>query len=177
MIKRRSMTNGVNANVSLEPTSAAQSNNNINNNIIINRRDDSKEEIVITRDVQPDVDPELEFKFNDVTKLILETYVRILLDQDKALISNLISKNSIIIPYNALVDIIKCCVNGADVDVHINEDVKCCASKVNPIRSIDAIKIVSDKGEVVVDFKQVYNKEYNELVDRYHLNLKWVVVN
>lgn len=170
------MNAGVNANVSLESNAAASSNNNINNNIIINRREDGKEEIVITRDVQPDVDPELEFKFNDISKLILETYARILLDQDKALISNLISKNSIIVPYESLVNVIKCCVDGADVDVYVNEDVKCCASKVNPIRPIEAIKVVTEKGEVVTDFKQVYNRYYNELVNKYHLNLKYVVV-
>lgn len=66
------MNAGVNANVSLEPTSASQSNNNINNNIIINRREDGKEDIVITRDVQLDEeDKSLEVKLNDVTKLIL----------------------------------------------------------------------------------------------------------
>ena len=176
MIKRRNMNSGVNANISLEPASAAQSNSNINNNIIINRRDDGKEDIVITRDVNLNDDKALETKFNDVTKLILETYARILLDQDKALISNLITKNSIIIPYESLVNIVKCCVDGNDVQVYIDEDVKCCAAKVNPIRSIDAIKVVSDNGEVVTDFKTVYNKEWNELVNVYHLNLKYVVV-
>lgn len=176
MIKRRNANAGVNANVSLDPAAAAQSNNNINNNIIINRRQDGKEDIVITRDAPLEPDPVLEHKFNDVTKLILETYARILLDQDKALISNLVTKNSIIVPYNALIDIIKCCVDGNDVQIYVNEDIKCCATKANPIRSIDAIKVISDKGEVVVDFKQVYNKEHNELVNRYHLNLKYVVV-
>ena len=176
MIKRRNMNAGVNANVSLEPASAAQSNNNISNNIIINRREDGKEDIVITRDVAIADDMALEVKFNDVTKLILETYARILLDQDKVLISNLITKNSIIVPYESLVNIVKCCVDGNDVQVYLNEDVKCCAGKVNPIRSIDAIKVVSEHGEVVVDFKTVYNKEWNELVNTYHLNLKYCVV-
>ena len=176
MIKKRNLTNGVNANVSLEPTSASQSNNNINNNIIINRREDGKEDIVITRDITLEDDQALETKFNDVTKLILETYAQILLNQDKALLMNIITKNSIIVPYESLVNIVKCCVEGNDVHIYIDEDIKCCASKVNPIRSIDAIKVISEKGEVVTDFKTIYNKEFNELVNRYHLNLKYVVV-
>lgn len=171
------MNAGVNANVSVEPTSASQSNNNISNNIIINRREDGKEDIVITRDVQLEEDQALEVKLNDVTKIILETYARILLDQDKALISNLVTKNSIIVPYDSLIDIIKCCVNdGSEVDIYVDEDVKCCASKVNPIRRIDAIKVVSQNGEVVTDFKTCYNREWNELVNAYHLNLKYVVI-
>lgn len=178
MIKKRSLNTGVNANVSLEPTSASQSNNNINNNIIINRRNDGKEDIVITRDVQAidDEDKVLESKLIDVSKLILETYAQILLNQDKALISNLVTKNSIIVPYESLTNIIKCCVNSNEVDIHVDEDVKCCASKVNPIRSIDAIKIISDNGEIVTDFKTTYNREWNELVNRYHLCLKYCVV-
>ena len=184
MIKKRNLNTGVNANVSLEPSSAAQSNNNINNNIIINRREDGKEDIVITREIQPE-DVELESKLVDVSKLILETYAQILLNQDKALISNLVTKNSIIVPYESLINIIKCCVNGSsqselvktnEVDIHVDEDVKCCALKVNPIRCIEAIKIVSDGGEVVTDFKTTYNREWNELVNRYHLCLKFCVV-
>lgn len=175
MIKKRSMNTGVNANVSLEPTSASQSNNNISNNIIINRRDDGKEDIVITREVQPE-DVELETKLVDVSKIILESYAQILLNQDKALLSNLITKSTIIVPFESLEAIIKRCVNeDIAVQIIIDEDVKCCAAKINPIRRIDAIKIVSDNGEVVTDFKTTYNREWNELVNRYHLCLKYCV--
>ena len=186
MIKKRSLNTGVNANISLEPTSASQSNNNISNNIIINRREDGKEDIVITRDAAPE-DIELGSKLIDVSKLILETYAQILLNQDKALISNLITKQSIIVPYESLESIIKRCVNDdvvaqnelpkqRTVQIYVDEDVKCCAAKANPIRRIDAIKIISDDGEVVTDFKTTYNREWNELVNRYHLCLKFCVV-
>ena len=70
MIKKRSLTNGVNANVSLEPSAASQSTSNISNNIIINKRDDGKEDIVITRDIELE---EPEEKNNDVRNVILET--------------------------------------------------------------------------------------------------------
>ena len=183
MIKKRNMANGINANLSLEPSSAAQSNSNINNNIYITRKFDTSadlskelenedEDVVITRDVQLDEIKEEETK--DVKLVILETYAKILLNQDKALLSNLISKNCIIVPVSSLQEIIKTMIN-QDVEIYINEDIKCCAYKVSPIRKIEAIKIIKDNGEIITDFKTVYNKEYNELVNVYHLCLKYAV--
>ena len=189
MIKKRNLNTGVNANVSLEPSSASQSNNNINNNIIINRREDGKEDIVITRDVTlneesvndvngfSDRRSACRLRTNvlpDVRTLILETYAKILLDQDKALISNLISKRTIIIPQADLTNIIKT-VTGGEAEILTDDNDGCCAARASPIQKIDAIKIYTDSGEIVTDFKQVYNKEYNELVNTYHLNLKYCV--
>ena len=174
MIKKRSLTNGVNANVSLEPSAASQSTSNINNNIIINKREDGKEDIVITRDIGLDEQP-LETKDKDVRIVILEAYAQILLNQDKALLSNLIFKNNIIVPVSALENIIKAAIKADQVEIYLDEDVKCCATKANPIRKIEAIKIITDNGEMVTDMKQVYNKEYNELVNIYHLCLKSAV--
>ena len=174
MIKKRNLNAGVNANVSLEPSAASQSTSNINNNIIINKREDGKEDIVITRDIEP-IDKPLEDKDKDVRTVILEAYAQILLDQDKALLSNLIFKNNIIVPVSSLENIIKAAIKTEQVEIYLNEDVKCCATKANPIRKIEAIKIINDNGEIVTDFKQVYNKEYNELVNLYHLCLKYAV--
>ena len=173
MIKKRSTSNGIQANISLEPTSASQSTSNINNNIIINKRDDKTEEVVITRNIEP----EQEFSFEeetDVKLIILDTYAKILLNQDKALLSNLISKNCIIVPATSLTEIIKTIVNAETVEININEDVGCLA-KSNPIKKIESIKIVNDNGEICTDFKQVYNKEYNELTSKYHLCLKYCI--
>ena len=173
MIKKRNLTNGVNANVSLEPTAASQSNSNINNNIFINKRDDGKEDaVIITRDVDLDAD---DINAKDVKLVILETYAKILLDQDKALLSNLIFKSCIIVPCTSLQEIIKSIINCNLVEIFLDEDIKCCASKANPIRKISAIKIHTDNDEIVTDFKTVYNKEYNELVNNYHLCLKYAV--
>ena len=174
MIRKKSNNLGVNANVSLEPSAASQSTSNINNNIIINKRDDGKEDIVITRDIELD-DKQLEAIDKDVRTVILETYAQILLDQDKALLSNLIFKNNIIVPVSSLENIIKSAIKVESVEIYLDEDVKCCASKANPIRKIEAIKIINDNGEIVIDFKQVYNKEFNELVNVYHLCLKYAV--
>lgn len=173
MIKKRSLTNGVQANLSLEPQAASQSTSNINNNIIINRKNDNTEEIVITRNVEvEEKEPEVDM---DVRNLILQTYAQILLDQDKALMSNLIFKSCIIVPVTALQEIIKAILKADQVEVYLDEELKCCATKANPIRKIEAIKILKENGEVVTDFKQVNNKEWNELVNKYHLSLKYAV--
>ncbi|KAK8853694.1 hypothetical protein M9Y10_017255 [Tritrichomonas musculus] len=174
MIKKRNNTASINANISLEPSAASQSTNNLTNNIIINKRDDGKEEIVITRDVE--LNEEKEEKFKDVRNLILETYAQILLENDKTLITNLISKKCIIVSLNSLQEIIKNMLKCEDVIVFPDEDLGCCSAKTNPIRKIDAIKIIKENGEVVMDFKNVYNKEWNELVNVYHLCLKYCVV-
>lgn len=175
------MSNGVNAHIGLEPNSAAQSNNNFSNNIYVQTpypTDVKAEPSVFTeRDICPQpqtIDRLLEKE--DVRTLILETYANILLNQDKALISNLISKRTIIVPANELKAIIACIVGGCEVDIGYDEDCSCCAAKVSPIQKIDYIKVITDSGEVITDFKQVFNKEYNELTLTYHLNLKYVVV-
>ena len=177
MIKKRNANAGVNANVSLEPSAASQSTNNLTNNIFINKREDGKEDIVITRDIELQKSLPVDPNEYDVKYKILETYAKILLNQDKALISNLIFKNSIIVPIDALQNIIKTILGKkCSVEIYIDEDIKCCASKVSPIRKIEAIKIVNEDGEMITDFKQVYNKEFNDLVNVYHLCLKFVVV-
>lgn len=174
MIKKRSLTNGIQANVSLEPSAASQSTSNINNNIIINKREDGKEDIVITREAEVN-EPELVEETRDVKYLILETFANILLHQDKALLSNLITKNCIIVPATALTDIIKAIIKAESVEINLDDDVGCCAGKAKPICKIETIKIISGDGEVCTDFKQVYNKEYNELTNKYHLSLKYAV--
>ena len=180
MIKKRNLTNGVNANVSLEPSSAAQSNSNINNNIYITKHMDSEspekdDDVIITREVQLEEVQNNDTVDYDVKLLILETFAKILLDQDKALISNLIFKSCIIIPVSSLTQIIKTMIKDCEVEIYLNEDIKCCATKANPIRKVDAIKVIKNNGEVLTDFKQVYNKEYNDLVNVYHICLKHAV--
>ena len=167
------MNAGVNANLSLEPQAASQSTSNINNNIYINKKDDKTEEIVITRNIE--VEEQQPEEDMDGRNIILQTYAQILLDQDKALLSNLIFKNCIIVPLASLQEIIRTIIRAEQVEIYLDEDVKCCATKANPIRRIEAIKIVKDNGEIVTDFKQTCNKEYNELVNKYHLSLKFAV--
>ena len=190
MIKKRNLSQGgLNANVSLEPASAASSNNNINNNIYIKTPYPPDERVKMpseftARDIElenlddepkPTVEQQAELQHKSAVKeFILQTFANILLTQDKALLANVISKETIIIPFDSLQTIIQKMTN-ADVEIKFDEDYACCTSKVSPIKKIDFIKIVRNDGEVITDFKQVFNKEYNELTRQYHINLKYVL--
>ena len=103
---------------------------------------------------------------------ILYTYAKILLDQNKVLFTNLISKNSIIVPKDRLEAIIKAAV-GKPCEITLEEDTSCCIAKYSPIKKIESIKIINE--DLVIDFKQVYNSIYNELNSKYFLNLKYAV--
>ena len=188
MINRKTRNLGVNANIGLDPTSASQSNNNFSNNIYVqtpypsgvktqpstfklNERDVEVELHEIKEEVTND-------KHDDQTEvkgMILQTFANILLYQDKALIANLISKRTIIVPIEDLRNIIQV-MTGGEVEIQYDEDCSCCAAKVTFIKKIDAIKIVKDDNVIITDFKQVFNKEYNDLVNKYHLNLKYVLI-
>ena len=97
---------------------------------------------------------------------------KILLDQNKVLFTNLISKNSIIVPKDRLEAIIKAAV-GKPCEITIEEDTSCCIAKYSPIKKVESIKIINE--DLVIDFKQVYNSIYNELNSKYFLNLKYAV--
>ena len=181
MIHRKNNTRaGINASVGIEPNSAASSNNSINNSVYINTPYPNDVKVhpsaFVERDIElHDIPDNSDLgKQEDVRMLILETYANILLNQDTALIANLVSKHTIIIGHDELQAIIKC-ITGNDVDIIVSEDEGCCA-KTSPIVKVDYIKIITESGEVITDFRQVYNKEYNELTGKYHLNLKYVVV-
>lgn len=176
MINRKTRNLGVNANIGLDPTSAASSNNNFNNNIYVQtpypagvKTDVSAFEL---KDIGQVKDAESDR--TEVKGMILETYANILLNQDKALIANLISKHTIIVPIDDLRAIIQA-LTGGDVEIYCDDDVSCCAAKVTFIKKIDAIKIIKDD-VVITDFKQVFNKEYNDLVNKYHMNLKYTLI-
>ena len=186
MINRKTRNLGVNCNVGIDPSSAASSTNNFNSNVYIQtpypgEADTAKVSTFKIRDIS---ETELEdintganqhSDQNEVRGLILETYANILLNQDKALIANLISKHTIIIPMSDLRNIIQLMTNG-EVEIQYDEDCSCCGAKVSFIKKIEAIKIIKDDNIIITDFKQVFNKEYNDLVNKYHLNLKYVLV-
>ena len=196
MINRKNSTKaGINAHVGIEPNAASSSNNRFTNNVYVQTPypadvklqtstfNDSiadsnfvrEREIELPDLPQPStIDNKAISDKQDVRTLILETYANILLNQDVALIANLVSKHTIIVPHDELQQIIQC-ITGNHVDVIVSEDNSCC-SKKGPIVKVYFIKVVTDSGQVITDFKQVFNKEYNELTGKYHLNLKYVVV-
>ena len=185
MINRKTRNFGVNANIGLDPTSASQSNNNFSNNIYLQTPypADIKTQpsSFSTRDVEvelqdiKDKQSDKTYDQTEVKELILQTYANILLHQDKALIANLISKRTIIVPIDDLRAIIQL-MTGGDVEIFYDDDISCCAAKVTFIKKIDAIKIIKDNNVIITDFKQVFNKEYNDLVNKYHMNLKYILV-
>ncbi len=66
----------------------------------------------MTIDEQPQDETLTDYKLT-----ILETFAQILLNQDKALLANLISKNTIIVPATSLQQIIKSITKAESVDI------------------------------------------------------------
>lgn len=179
MIHRKNSTrSAISANVGLEANAASTSNNSFTNNVYVQtpypNNTTVKPSTFIARDIELSDIPEDDSR-QDVRSLILETYANILLNQDVALIANLVSKHTIIVPLDDLKAIIQCMTN-SQVDIIVSEDTSCCAKKVSPIVKVDFIKIITDEGEVITDLKQAYNQQWNELTGKFHLNLKYVVV-
>ena len=179
MIHRKNSTKAaISASVGIDSNAASSSNNNVTNNVYVQTPYPHDVKVQPSTYVERDIElqdlPETDNR-QDVKLLILETYANILLNQDVALIANLVSKHTIIIPLENLQAIIRC-ITGNEVYIIVNEDNSCCSAKSSPIVKVDFIKVITESGEVITDFKQVFNREYNELTGKYHLNLKYVVI-
>ena len=127
-------------------------------------------EVIITTETNKHTE-EKEVKPKTAQEIILETYARILLDQNKALLLNLISKQTIIVPKTDLEAIIKAKVGLPCEVTLVDTDGGCCIAKYSPIKKVETIKIINE--ELVSDFKQVYNNDYNDLINLYHLCLRF----
>ena len=127
-------------------------------------------EVIITTETNKQTE-EKNVKPKTAEQIILDTYAKILLDQNKALLLNLISKQTIIIPKTDLEAIIKA-KTGLPCEVTLVDDsAGCCIAKYSPIKKVETIKIINE--ELVSDFKQVYNNDYNDLINLYHLCLRF----
>ena len=104
---------------------------------------------------------------------ILKLYQAILLSDHKKLLANAIFKDSIILTQEDLEHIIELKINQKCTILYEDPEIFCCG-KNSPIMKISAIRV---NGSEPSDFKIVYNKEYLELITKYHLNLKYVLVN
>ena len=179
MIHRKNSTKAaISASVGIDSNAASSSNNNVTNNVYVQTPYPHDVKVQPSTYVERDIElqdlPETDNR-QDVKLLVLNTYANILLNQDVALIANLVSKHTIIIPLDDLQAIIRC-ITGNDVSIIVSDDTGCCSAKVSPIVKVDFIKVITESGEVITDFKQVFNREYNELTGKYHLNLKYVVI-
>lgn len=101
---------------------------------------------------------------------LLEIYTDILLSNNKKLLANITSKQTIILSKNDLESIIKLITNNT-CKVSLVPDESSCVIKVSPIKPIDSIKIIDGKNHY--DFQTIYNATYNELVNKYKLNLSF----
>ena len=128
-------------------------------------------EVIITTETNKQ--NEVQEKPKTAEQIILDTYAKILLDQNKALLLNLISKQTIIVPRSDLEQIIKAKVGLPCEVTLVDTDGGCCFAKYSPIKRIETIKIINE--ELVSDFKQVYNNDYNDLINLYHLCLKFCI--
>lgn len=128
-------------------------------------------EVIITTETNKQ--NEVQEKPKTAEQIILDTYAKILLDQNKALLLNLISKQTIIVPRSDLEQIIKAKVGLPCEVTLVDTDGGCCIAKYSPIKKVETIKIIND--ELVSDFKQVYNNDYNDLINLYHLCLRFCI--
>ena len=128
-------------------------------------------EVIITTETNKQ--NEVQEKPKTAEQIILDTYAKILLDQNKALLLNLISKQTIIVPRSDLEQIIKAKVGLPCEITLVDTDGGCCIAKYSPIKRVETIKIINE--ELVSDFKQVYNNDYNDLINLYHLCLKFCI--
>ena len=128
-------------------------------------------EVIITTETNKQ--NEVQVKPKTAEQIILDTYAKILLDQNKTLLLNLISKQTIIVPKTDLEQIIKAKVNLPCEVTLVDTDGGCCVAKYSPIKKIETIKIIND--ELISDFKQVYNNDYNDLINIYHLCLRFCI--
>ena len=110
---------------------------------------------------------------DDVKTLLLEIYEAILLTQNKQLLANILSKNSIIISKSDLERVIQAKI-GCSCSISVDADAGCgCCAKLTGVYKIDQIKV--DYNDQTLDFKTAFNSAYNELTSTYRLSLKYVV--
>jgi hypothetical protein len=113
---------------------------------------------------------------SSIDEYLLSVYQTILLNEDKKLLSNMISKDSIILTKEDLQEVIKrktglkCYINYEDIDMG-------CFGKNPVLLKIDSIRVYEENDSVGSDFKIKFNNDYLELIAKYHLNMKYILIN
>ena len=168
---RKPLNVGINASVGVEPQ--AQSAATVNNTVIVKTDANTPEPEREAKQPDPPRQPEVVKDRNSVDAILLEVYSNILLYQNKPLLANIVSKNCIIITVEDLVRVIEA-KTGKQCTITLKEtDEAGCFAKTSPIRAIESIRICDDQNEN--DFKVISNADYIELMNVYHLSLKYVV--
>lgn len=146
----------------VEPTAALDS-NNVTTVASYPDKDEENPYKEMTRDIN-----EASTKADDdmnVDQYLIKLYQSILLSDNKKLLANVVSKNSIILTKEDLEKIISLKVGKTCVIEYEDPDMTCCGSTPLFLK-IGVIKIQDNDGSAV-SFKIVYNKDYQELTEQY----------
>ena len=175
-------------NVSLEPSANTQSSQHIFNNIIVKGAEN--EPVIVERSIELGKEqqvskPILEDVSNEtVDSILLSIYQSILLQQNKTLLANILSKKHIIIYKDDLERVISAKI-GKKVSVILHDFDGCgCIANNSPFATIESIVVYEDnyidstgtKSVRRVDFHVGYNADFVELTEKYALSLKVVCV-
>ena len=130
-------------------------------------------DVVIDDSVPKETTPVLNGNELDLYKTIAKTYGQILKDNNPKLVANLIDQSGrVIVDAESLVRIVALVCQVHPESVNISYEVKetGCCGKLNPIKTIEAIKVGG------LDFKLTYNEKYNMLTDEYSVSLRKVLI-
>lgn len=181
---RRANNLGLSTNIGLESSAISSSNPNINNNIVINTKETNSETNAnlsnpyANSSVSNFIPPTSSLTEDNLNleMRLLDIYTQILLSDNKKLLANIVSKQNIIISKTDLESIISLLIN-KKVSIELEDPDVSCLSRISnslDFGKVSAIKIIDEN--CVTDFKLVHNKEYNELINKYHLSLKFVLL-
>ena len=164
-MRSKSILSGI--NVPIEPTS----------NVDSQEQDNKGETKVLypstfnTRDIDNPYS-----QLSTVDEYLRELYQSILLTENKKLLTNLISKKSIILTKEDLEEIIKRKI-GKTCTIDCEDSEPNCCGFSSPFIKINGIRVLDESGAAGTDFQIQYNKDYQELVTNYHICMRFVLVN
>ncbi|KAI5499432.1 hypothetical protein TVAGG3_0843480, partial [Trichomonas vaginalis G3] len=134
-------------------------------------------EPIISRDAQDNPYSTIQTNPSDnVDHYLLNLYQAILLKDDKKLLTNLISKNQIILTKEDLENVISRITGKQCVIDYLDPEIECCG-QMPVFMKIGSIRIIETPGTTGVEFKYKYSNEYTKLSTEYKLCLKYVLTN
>ena len=134
-------------------------------------------EPIISRDAQDNPYSTIQTNPSDnVDHYLLNLYQTILLKDDKKLLTNLISKNQIILTKEDLENVISRITGKQCVIDYLDPEIECCG-QMPVFMKIGNIRIIETPGTTGVEFKYKYSNEYTKLSTEYKLCLKYVLTN
>ncbi len=194
-MRSKSVLNGV--NVPIAPT--ANTDNHLTNNISIknylakdSENAENRDEVVTVEERTETVETttettetvtttqersvqKRELATNDLDKFLLELYQTVLLNDNKKLLANMISKNKIILTKEDLETAVSKRI-GLPCTIEYDEPEITCFG-ANPIfLKVTSIRVFNDD-ETYSDLQVQFNKEYVEMSTTYHLCMAYVLTN